>query len=58
MPLLSIRDLIKVYQTDEGIFGKTKRRGRAVNASRSTSHRVKRSASWANPAAARPRWDA
>jgi ABC-type glutathione transport system ATPase component len=31
MPLLSIRDLVKVYQTDEGIFGKTKREVRAVN---------------------------
>jgi oligopeptide transport system ATP-binding protein len=31
MPLLSIRDLVKVYQTDEGIFGKTKRELRAVN---------------------------
>jgi oligopeptide transport system ATP-binding protein len=31
MALLSIRDLVKVYQTDEGIFGKTKREIRAVN---------------------------
>jgi ABC-type glutathione transport system ATPase component len=31
MPLLSVRDLVKVYQTDEGIFGKTKREVRAVN---------------------------
>jgi peptide/nickel transport system ATP-binding protein len=31
MPLLSIRDLVKVYQTDEGMFGKTKREIRAVN---------------------------
>src|SRR5438270_4669352 len=31
MPLLSIRDLVKVYQTDEGVFGKTKREVRAVN---------------------------
>jgi oligopeptide transport system ATP-binding protein len=31
MALLSIRDLVKVYQTDEGIFGKTKREVRAVN---------------------------
>jgi peptide/nickel transport system ATP-binding protein len=31
MPLLSIRDLVKVYQTDEGMFGKTKRKVRAVN---------------------------
>jgi ABC-type glutathione transport system ATPase component len=31
MPLLSIRDLVKVYQSDEGIFGKTKRELRAVN---------------------------
>jgi oligopeptide transport system ATP-binding protein len=31
MPLLSIRDLVKIYQTDEGIFGKTKREVRAVN---------------------------
>ena len=31
MPLLSIRDLVKVYQTDEGMFGKTKREVRAVN---------------------------
>jgi ABC-type glutathione transport system ATPase component len=31
MALLSIRDLVKVYQTDEGIFGKTKREVRAVS---------------------------
>jgi ABC-type glutathione transport system ATPase component len=31
MPLLSIRDLVKVYQTDEGMFGKTQREVRAVN---------------------------
>ena len=31
MPLLSIRDLVKVYQTDEGMFGKAKREVRAVN---------------------------
>src|SRR5258707_15874391 len=31
MALLSIRDLVKVYQTDEGIFGKTKLEVRAVN---------------------------
>src|SRR5579864_779699 len=31
MPLLSIRDLVKVYQTEEGMFGKTKREVRAVN---------------------------
>jgi peptide/nickel transport system ATP-binding protein len=31
MPLLSIRDLVKVYQADEGMFGKTKREVRAVN---------------------------
>src|SRR3954463_8116961 len=31
MPLLSIRDLVKVYHTDEGMFGKTKREVRAVN---------------------------
>src|SRR5579864_5063067 len=31
MPLLSIRDLVKVYQTDEGMFGKTQREIRAVN---------------------------
>jgi ABC-type glutathione transport system ATPase component len=31
MPLLSIHDLVKVYHTDEGIFGKTKREIRAVN---------------------------
>src|SRR5215471_5071560 len=31
MPLLSIRDLVKVYQTDEGMFGKTRREVRAVN---------------------------
>ena len=30
MPLLSIRDLVKVYHTDEGIFGKAKREVRAV----------------------------
>ncbi len=31
MPLLSIRDLVKVYQTDEGVFGKAQRQVRAVN---------------------------
>lgn len=31
MPLLSIRDLVKVYQTDDGMFGKAKREVRAVN---------------------------
>jgi oligopeptide transport system ATP-binding protein len=31
MPLLSIRDLVKVYQTDDGLFGKTRREVRAVN---------------------------
>jgi ABC-type glutathione transport system ATPase component len=31
MPLLSARDLVKIYQTDEGIFGKTQREVRAVN---------------------------
>jgi oligopeptide transport system ATP-binding protein len=31
MPLLSIRDLVKIYLTDEGMFGKTKREVRAVN---------------------------
>ena len=31
MPLLSIRDLVKVYQTDEGVFGKATREVRAVN---------------------------
>jgi len=31
MPLLSIRDLVKVYQTDEGMFGKARREVRAVN---------------------------
>jgi ABC-type glutathione transport system ATPase component len=31
MSLLSIRDLVKVYQTDEGIFGKAQREVRAVN---------------------------
>ena len=31
MPLLTIRDLVKIYHTDEGIFGKTKREVRAVN---------------------------
>ena len=31
MPLLSTRDLVKIYQTDEGMFGKTKREIRAVN---------------------------
>jgi ABC-type glutathione transport system ATPase component len=31
MPLLSTRDLVKIYQTDEGIFGKTHREVRAVN---------------------------
>ena len=31
MPLLSIRNLVKVYQTDEGMFGKTKHEVRAVN---------------------------
>jgi ABC-type glutathione transport system ATPase component len=31
MPLLSIRDLVKVYQTDDGLFGKARREIRAVN---------------------------
>src|SRR5579864_2017605 len=31
MPLLSTLNLVKVYQTDEGMFGKTKREIRAVN---------------------------
>ena len=31
MPLLSVRDLVKIYQTDEGVFGKAKREVRAVN---------------------------
>jgi peptide/nickel transport system ATP-binding protein len=31
MPLLSIRDLVKVYQTGDGIFGKATREVRAVN---------------------------
>ena len=31
MPLLSIRDLIKVYQADGGLFGQTARQVRAVN---------------------------
>ncbi len=31
MPLLEIRDLVKVYQADEGVFGKARREVRAVN---------------------------
>lgn len=31
MPLLSLVDLVKVYQTDDGLFGKVKREVRAVN---------------------------
>lgn len=31
MPLLAIRDLVKIYQTDDGMFGKTRREVRAVN---------------------------
>jgi ABC-type glutathione transport system ATPase component len=31
MALLSASDLVKVYQTDDGLFGKTKREVRAVN---------------------------
>jgi oligopeptide transport system ATP-binding protein len=31
MPLLSVLNLVKIYQTDEGIFGKTQREVRAVN---------------------------
>src|SRR6266852_5382757 len=31
MPLLEIRDLVKVYQTDDGVFGKAKRELCAVN---------------------------
>src|SRR5216683_214571 len=31
MPLLEIRDLVKVYPTDDGVFGKAKRELRAVN---------------------------
>ncbi|HEY6248960.1 MAG TPA: ATP-binding cassette domain-containing protein [Candidatus Angelobacter sp.] len=31
MPLVEIRDLVKVYKTDEGVFGKAEREVRAVN---------------------------
>jgi ABC-type glutathione transport system ATPase component len=31
MPQLTIHNLVKIYQTDEGMFGKTKREVRAVN---------------------------
>lgn len=31
MPLVEIRDLVKVYNTDEGVFGKARREVRAVN---------------------------
>ncbi|MGC2696369.1 MAG: ATP-binding cassette domain-containing protein [Candidatus Angelobacter sp.] len=31
MPLLSIRDLVKVYQTDDGMFGKARHEVRAVS---------------------------
>jgi oligopeptide transport system ATP-binding protein len=31
MPLLSTCDLVKIYQTDDGLFGKTKREVRAVS---------------------------
>src|SRR5260370_39492194 len=31
MPLLEIRDLVKVYQADEGVLGKARREVRAVN---------------------------
>ncbi len=31
MPLLSIRDLVKVYHTNDGVFGKASRQVRAVN---------------------------
>jgi oligopeptide transport system ATP-binding protein len=31
MPLLSLRDLVKVYHTDEGMFGKARHEVRAVN---------------------------
>jgi ABC-type glutathione transport system ATPase component len=31
MPLLSIRDLVKVYHSDDGLFGKAQRQVRAVN---------------------------
>jgi ABC-type glutathione transport system ATPase component len=31
MPLLSVRDLVKVYQADEGLFGQSARQVRAVN---------------------------
>jgi ABC-type glutathione transport system ATPase component len=31
MPLVEIRDLVKVYSTDEGVFGKARREVRAVN---------------------------
>src|SRR5438046_8983717 len=31
MPLLSTRDLVKIYDADEGIFGKVRREVRAVN---------------------------
>jgi ABC-type glutathione transport system ATPase component len=31
MPLVEIRDLVKVFKTDEGVFGKARREVRAVN---------------------------
>lgn len=31
MPLLEVRDLVKVYKADEGVFGKARREVRAVN---------------------------
>ena len=31
MPLVEVRDLVKTYQADEGVFGKAKREVRAVN---------------------------
>ncbi len=31
MPLVEVRDLVKVYSTDEGMFGKARREVRAVN---------------------------
>ena len=59
MPLLSILDLVKVYQTDEGMFGKTKREVRAVNGFSLDIIRGGKPWVWsANPAAAKPPWDA
>src|SRR5213082_401286 len=38
MPLVEIRDLVKVFKTDEGVFGKASREVHAVNGVSLTIH--------------------